>query len=172
VPLSRHRKIFPNKPVVSWFKSFDNTFIACEAVTWMLEKLKEEQKNGQNLLLLGGEITREKIVLLLDKFLAAGVFQAVNGDNNDNNGKKKKKRRFKDDRTVYRYQIIGVVIALFFDVSYCSVARLTEDEDDDAAESDDDKENSSTVEYSEEVVITPLSVDQVRVLWEETYRGR
>jgi hypothetical protein len=74
------------------------TFVGAEGVSWFLEKLNEEFSNNvDNAAGAAGisSISRGQVVMLMDKFLKAGVFEAV--------GEGQQLQQFKDDKGIYRW---------------------------------------------------------------------
>ncbi|XP_003742453.1 DEP domain-containing protein 1B [Galendromus occidentalis] len=70
MPLGRHRR---------GLKLFENCFPGSEAVSWTLDFLK----NNRNLLPNGQEVTRQKVVLLMQKFVEQKIIHDVRGRSED-----------------------------------------------------------------------------------------
>jgi hypothetical protein len=89
------------------------TFVGAEGVTWFLEKLNDEFSNNvDNAAGAAGisSISRGQVVMLMDKFLKAGVFEAVG----EGQQQQQQQQQFKDDKGIYRWVLVAMEMDNFF----------------------------------------------------------
>ncbi|XP_064477464.1 DEP domain-containing protein 1A-like [Ornithodoros turicata] len=68
-------------------RTYDNCFIACDAVSWLHDYLRNDKNFGPS-------VTREQTVQLLQKFAESYIIKAVKGS---------KRKPFQDDKQLYRF---------------------------------------------------------------------
>ncbi|CAL8088665.1 unnamed protein product [Orchesella dallaii] len=157
VPLAKHR---------NYFKSYDDCFVAQDAIGWFHKQLQQHFDNG---------ISRKQALQLLQKFYKSGIFVSVSSRTSLADGIGEvmspimKETDFKDNGALYRlsgYTSDNNDTAKTLKTKKASPASRSHFSN----ASKEKLPSTSQLKYS--VIINPLPLDQIYIIWRDVFIHR